>query len=267
MLQRAHTEEMTGSEHLALLQRRISLKQKNALYKSDLSSYASEELSLAEKNELSVHESDTVNEDVTGEYYEGRSNMFDSIGEHGRYVALPRESDQCNYSASTLVQCKKLIKTVHSRDQCIGAFSLYNMLKRHAISVHTKQKPSECGQCNYTASTYSNLKIHITSVHNKERQFKCNNCKYKAKQHCKLKRHILSVHDKERLFKCEQCNYKAKRHCDLKRHILSVHDKERLFKCDQCYYAASKSGTLRRHIIGVHNKERPFKCDQCNYSA
>ena len=196
--------EMTGSEDLAWLQRHISLKQKPALYKSDLSSYSSEELSLTEKNELSVHESDTVNEDVTSEYYEGRSNVFDSISEHCRHVALPRERDQGNYTASASVQCKRRIKIVPSRVQHIDTFSLSNTLQTRTISVHTKRKPFKYDLRNCTASTYSNLKLHTTRFHNKEKPFKCNHCNYNATRQCDLKRHILTVHDKERPYKCSR---------------------------------------------------------------
>ena len=55
-------------------------------------------------------------------------------------------------------------------------------------------------------STKESLKSHVLSVHKKERPFKCNECQYSSSDNGKLKRHILSVHKGERLFKCNECD-------------------------------------------------------------
>ena len=164
-----------------LLRESISVKSENSMFNCNVSNESITELPQAGQSVATIQKKDFRKSSVEC------SSTTISISDQFGNGALSCSSDQCNYTASTLVN-----------------------LRRHIAADHVREKSFKCEQCNYAASSASKLKRHILGVHNKEKPFKCDQCNYTASRPDHLKAHVISVHDKEKAFKCLLCSYAAK---------------------------------------------------------
>ena len=102
---------------------------------------------------------------------------------------------------------------------------------------------------------------NIESVHEKQKPFSCPNCDSIFTSNSKLKRHIMTVHEGIKPFKCEFCPLECGSNSDLKRHVARVHEKNKPFQCELCPLTYGTKSDLHRHLSGVHEKNNlyPFE--------
>lgn len=79
---------------------------------------------------------------------------------------------------------------LHRCEQCDFSTVSPSLLRRHAASVHMKQK-HECPEC---GKLCSNLSSHMYSVHGTQR-FQCDLCSYATPDRPNLAKHMAAVHD------------------------------------------------------------------------
>ncbi|XP_010891726.2 zinc finger protein 711 isoform X2 [Esox lucius] len=135
-------------------------------------------------------------------------------------------------------------------------------LKRHIISVHTKDFPHKCEVCEKGFHRPSELKKHA-ETHKGARLHQCRHCDFKTPDPFILSRHILSVHTKDLPFKCKRCRRSFRHQPDLKKHMKS-HSGRKVYQCQYCEYSSSDASGFKRHVISIHTKDYPHRCDYCS---
>ena len=95
---------------------------------------------------------------------------------------------------------------------------------------------------------------NIESVHEKQKPLSCPNCDSTFTSNSKMKRHIQTVHEGIKPFKCEFCPLECGSNSDLKRHVGRVHEKNKPFQCELCPLNYGTKSDLHRHLSGVHEK-------------
>lgn len=134
-------------------------------------------------------------------------------------------------------------------------------LKRHIISVHTKDYPHNCEMCDKGFHRPSELKKHM-SAHKGKKTHQCRHCDFKIADPFVLSRHILSVHTKEIPFRCKKCRKGFKHQHELKKHM-KIHIGRKVYQCDHCEYSTTDASGFKRHVISIHTKDYPHRCDYC----
>ncbi|XP_078513922.1 zinc finger X-chromosomal protein isoform X2 [Lissotriton helveticus] len=134
-------------------------------------------------------------------------------------------------------------------------------LKRHIISVHTKDYPHNCEMCDKGFHRPSELKKHMSS-HKGKKTHQCRHCDFKIADPFVLSRHILSVHTKEIPFRCKKCRKGFKHQHELKKHM-KIHIGRKVYQCDHCEYSTTDASGFKRHVISIHTKDYPHRCDYC----
>ncbi|TRY91110.1 hypothetical protein DNTS_020403 [Danionella cerebrum] len=134
-------------------------------------------------------------------------------------------------------------------------------LKRHIISVHTKDFPHKCDVCEKGFHRPSELKKHAES-HKGNKIHLCRHCDFKTSDPFTLSRHILSVHTKDLPFKCKRCKRGFRHQNELKKHM-KTHSGRKVYQCQYCEYNTTDASGFKRHVISIHTKDYPHRCDYC----
>ncbi|KAI4886934.1 hypothetical protein NFI96_030453 [Prochilodus magdalenae] len=134
-------------------------------------------------------------------------------------------------------------------------------LKRHIISVHTKDFPHKCDVCEKGFHRPSELKKH-SETHKGNKVHQCRHCDFKISDPFTLSRHILSVHTKDLPFKCKRCKRGFRQQTELKKHM-KTHSGRKVYQCQYCEYNTADASGFKRHVISIHTKDYPHRCDYC----
>uniref|UniRef100_A0A4W5KWM7 Zinc finger protein 711 n=1 Tax=Hucho hucho TaxID=62062 RepID=A0A4W5KWM7_9TELE len=134
-------------------------------------------------------------------------------------------------------------------------------LKRHIISVHTKDFPHQCDVCEKGFHRPSELKKH-SEMHKGNKVHQCRHCNFTTSEPFTLSRHILSVHTKDLPFKCKRCRRGFRQSTELKKHM-KTHSGRKVYQCQYCEYNSPDASGFKRHVISIHTKEYPHCCDYC----
>ncbi|MGH0138971.1 UNVERIFIED_CONTAM: hypothetical protein FKN15_000212 [Acipenser sinensis] len=134
-------------------------------------------------------------------------------------------------------------------------------LKRHIISVHTKDFPHKCEVCEKGFHRPSELKKH-SETHKGKKVHQCRHCDFKISDPFTLSRHILSVHTKDLPFKCKRCKRGFRHQNELKKHM-KTHSGRKVYQCQYCEYNTTDASGFKRHVISIHTKDYPHRCDYC----
>ncbi|XP_028923656.1 zinc finger protein 711 isoform X2 [Ornithorhynchus anatinus] len=134
-------------------------------------------------------------------------------------------------------------------------------LKRHVISVHTKDYPHKCDTCDKGFHRPSELKKHSES-HEGKRVHRCRHCDLKTSDPFLLSGHILSVHTKDLPFKCRRCKRGFRQPPELKKHM-KTHGGRKVYQCQYCDYSTADASGFKRHVISIHTKDYPHRCEYC----
>uniref|UniRef100_A0A8C1JFJ0 Zinc finger protein X-linked n=1 Tax=Cyprinus carpio TaxID=7962 RepID=A0A8C1JFJ0_CYPCA len=211
----------------------------------------------------------------------------------------------CDYKSADSSNLKTHIKTKHSKempykcDRCFQTFAEPDELLQHGLT-HEEAKTHQCTHCDHKSSNSSDLKRHIISVHTKDYPHKCEVCGKGFHRPSELKKHS-AAHKAKKLHQCRHCNFKIADPFVLSRHILSAHTKEqqafpdkkglkktfglgahggrkilgggslskghrdrRVYQCQYCDYSTGDASGFKRHVISIHTKDYPHRCDFCS---
>ncbi|XP_034405818.1 zinc finger X-chromosomal protein isoform X9 [Cyclopterus lumpus] len=233
----------------------------------------------------------------------------------------------CDYKSADSSNLKTHIKTKHSKEmpykceRCFQTFADEEELIQHGLT-HEENKTHHCAHCDHKSSNSSDLKRHIISVHTKDYPHKCAICGKGFHRPSELKKHSVS-HRTKKLHQCRHCNFKIADPFILSRHILSVHTKEqqasperseskrtethtpvvtpkksapsassapgppgrvsaaslassvtvvigkgqkerRIYQCQYCDYSTGDASGFKRHVISIHTKDYPHRCEICS---
>uniref|UniRef100_A0A8C9B7A8 C2H2-type domain-containing protein n=1 Tax=Prolemur simus TaxID=1328070 RepID=A0A8C9B7A8_PROSS len=207
----------------------------------------------------------------------------------------PYQCQYCEYRSADSSNLKTHVKTKHSKempfkcDICLLTFSDTKEVQQHALT-HQESKTHQCLHCDHKSSNSSDLKRHIISVHTKDYPHKCDMCDkgfhrpselkkhvaaHKGKKmhqcrHCDFKiadpfvlsRHILSVHTKDLPFRCKRCRKGFRQQNELKKHM-KTHSGRKVYQCEYCDYSTTDASGFKRHVISIHTKDYPHRCEYC----
>ncbi|XP_049623673.1 zinc finger X-chromosomal protein-like [Suncus etruscus] len=207
----------------------------------------------------------------------------------------PYQCQYCEYRSADSSNLKTHVKTKHSKeisfkcDICLLTFSDTKEVQQHAL-IHQESKTYQCLHCDHKSSNSSDLKRHVISVHTKDYPHKCDMCDkgfhrpselkkhvdaHKGKKlhrcrHCDFKiedpfvlsRHILSVHTKDLPFGCKKCRKGFRQQNELKKHM-KTHGGRKVYQCEYCEYSTTDASGFKRHVISIHTKEYPHRCHHC----
>ncbi|XP_077164565.1 zinc finger protein 711 isoform X4 [Paroedura picta] len=134
-------------------------------------------------------------------------------------------------------------------------------LKRHIISVHTKDFPHKCEVCEKGFHRPSELKKH-SDTHKGKKIHQCRHCDFKTSDPFVLSGHILSVHTKDLPFKCKRCKRGFRQQIELKKHM-KTHSGRKVYQCQYCEYSTTDASGFKRHVISIHTKDYPHRCEYC----
>lgn len=134
-------------------------------------------------------------------------------------------------------------------------------LKRHIISVHTKDFPHKCEVCEKGFHRPSELKKH-SETHKGKKIHQCRHCEFKTSDPFVLSGHILSVHTKDLPFKCKRCKRGFRQQMELKKHM-KTHSGRKVYQCQYCEYSTTDASGFKRHVISIHTKDYPHRCEYC----
>uniref|UniRef100_A0A8C1YTZ3 Zinc finger X-chromosomal protein-like n=1 Tax=Cyprinus carpio TaxID=7962 RepID=A0A8C1YTZ3_CYPCA len=211
----------------------------------------------------------------------------------------------CDYKSADSSNLKTHIKTKHSKempykcDRCFQTFAEPDELLQHGLT-HEEAKTHQCTHCDHKSSNSSDLKRHIISVHTKDYPHKCEVCGKGFHRPSELKKHS-AAHKAKKLHQCRHCSFKIADPFVLSRHILSAHTKEqqafpdkkglkktfglgahggrkilgggslskghrdrRVYQCQYCDYSTGDASGFKRHVISIHTKDYPHRCDFCS---
>ncbi|KAM7315921.1 hypothetical protein ACRRTK_025079 [Alexandromys fortis] len=134
-------------------------------------------------------------------------------------------------------------------------------LKRHIISVHTKDYPHKCELCSKGFHRPSELKKHA-ATHESKKMHQCKHCDFKDPDPLVLNHHILSVHTVNVPFKCKRCKRGFQQQCELRNHM-KTHSGRKVYQCEYCEYSTTDASGFKRHVISIHTKDYPHCCEYC----
>ncbi|TTV42338.1 Zinc finger X-chromosomal protein [Bagarius yarrelli] len=180
----------------------------------------------------------------------------------------------------------------HLCDMCDHRSSNSSDLKRHVISVHTKDYPHTCDICGKGFHRPSELKKHTVS-HKAKRPHHCRHCTFKTADPFVLSRHILSVHTKEQQQQETQENSNEQQQqpapslqtqdrsppkktigaaqlalggAPIIKKVLGAKGprERRVYQCQYCDYSTGDASGFKRHVISIHTKDYPHRCQFCS---
>uniref|UniRef100_S4RCW1 Zinc finger protein X-linked n=1 Tax=Petromyzon marinus TaxID=7757 RepID=S4RCW1_PETMA len=147
-----------------------------------------------------------------------------------------------------------------------------NALKRHVISMHTKDFPHTCEVCGKGFHLPSTLRKHAARHKDRRPLHECRHCGFESGDPFALSRHILSVHTKKEeeegeeedaALMCKRCHKSFRQRGELKKHMRKVHNCKKLYECEFCEYTTSDASGFKRHVISIHTKDYPHRCELC----
>nr|XP_056715225.1 zinc finger protein 711 isoform X4 [Euleptes europaea] len=179
---------------------------------------------------------------------------------------LPFKCEQCPQAFSDekeLLQHAELFQghKIHQCSHCDHKSTNSSDLKRHIISVHTKDFPHKCEVCEKGFHRPSELKKHSES-HKGKKIHQCRHCDFKTSDPFVLSGHILSVHTKDLPFKCKRCKRGFRQQIELKKHM-KTHSGRKVYQCQYCEYSTTDASGFKRHVISIHTKDYPHRCEYC----
>ncbi|KAL7835189.1 hypothetical protein SRHO_G00294360 [Serrasalmus rhombeus] len=107
----------------------------------------------------------------------------------------------------------------------LQTFGEEDELTQHSTTHEEGRGNHQCGHCEHRSSNSSDLKRHVISVHTKDYPHKCAVCGKGFHRPSELKKHSAS-HKAKKMHQCRHCSFKIADPFVLSRHILSVHTKE-----------------------------------------
>ncbi|KAL4657389.1 zinc finger X-chromosomal protein-like [Arapaima gigas] len=203
----------------------------------------------------------------------------------------------CDYKSADSSNLKTHVKAKHSKEvlfkceHCLQTFGEKEELVQHALT-HDDAKWHQCAHCEHKSSNSSDLRRHVVSVHTKDYPHKCTACSKGFHRPSELKKHA-AAHRTRKLHQCRHCNFRIGDPFVLSRHILSVHTKEqqvppdkqgkrtaggaaakraggkaqrerRVYQCQYCEYSTGDASGFKRHVISIHTKDYPHRCQFCS---
>ncbi|XP_062331725.1 zinc finger protein 711-like isoform X2 [Osmerus eperlanus] len=194
-----------------------------------------------------------------------QSNLKTHIkSKHG--ADLPYKCSHCPQAYADELELQRHMEVVqghktHQCPHCEHKSTNSSDLKRHIISVHTKDFPHQCDVCEKGFHRPSELKKHAES-HKGNKVHQCRHCNFTTSDPFTLSRHILSVHTKDLPFKCKRCRRGFRQPVELKKHM-KTHSGRKVYQCQYCEYNSTDASGFKRHVISIHTKEYPHRCDYC----
>ncbi|XP_040261779.1 zinc finger protein 711 isoform X1 [Bufo bufo] len=194
-----------------------------------------------------------------------QSNLKTHIkSRHG--TDLPYKCEQCPQAFSDekeLLRHTELFQghKTHLCPHCDHKSTNSSDLKRHIISVHTKDFPHKCEVCEKGFHRPSELKKH-SETHKGKKIHQCRHCDFKTSDPFILSGHILSVHTKDLPFKCKKCKRGFRLQLELKKHM-KTHSGKKVYQCQYCEYSTTDASGFKRHVISIHTKDYPHRCEFC----
>ncbi|XP_019901652.1 zinc finger protein 711 isoform X1 [Esox lucius] len=194
-----------------------------------------------------------------------QSNLKTHIkSKHG--ADLPYKCGHCPLAYADELELQRHVDMVqghktHQCPHCEHKSTNSSDLKRHVISVHTKDFPHQCDVCEKGFHRPSELKKH-SETHKGNKMHQCRHCNFTTSDPFTLSRHILSVHTKDLPFKCKRCRRAFRHPTELKKHM-KTHSGRKVYQCQYCEYNSSDASGFKRHVISIHTKEYPHCCDYC----
>ncbi|KAJ7995944.1 hypothetical protein DPEC_G00231960 [Dallia pectoralis] len=198
-----------------------------------------------------------------------QSNLKTHVkSKHG--AALPFKCAQCVHCAQAFPDERELQRHMdifqghktHPCPHCEHKSTNSSDLKRHVISVHTKDFPHKCQVCEKGFHRPSELKKHA-DAHRGARLHQCRHCDFRTPDPFLLSRHILSAHTRDSLLKCKRCRRGFRHQLDLKKHM-KCHSGRKVYQCQYCEYNSSDASGFKRHVISIHTKDYPHRCGYCS---
>ncbi|XP_075428981.1 zinc finger protein 711 isoform X3 [Ascaphus truei] len=194
-----------------------------------------------------------------------QSNLKTHIkSRHG--TDLPFKCEQCPQAFTDekeLLRHTELFQghKTHQCPHCDHKSTNSSDLKRHIISVHTKEFPHKCDVCEKGFHRPSELKKH-SETHKGKKIHLCRHCDFKTSDPFILSGHILSLHTKDLPFKCKKCKRGFRLQPELKKHM-KTHSGKKVYQCQYCEYSTTDASGFKRHVISIHTKDYPHRCDYC----
>ncbi|XP_041428707.1 zinc finger protein 711 isoform X2 [Xenopus laevis] len=194
-----------------------------------------------------------------------QSNLKTHIkSRHG--TDLPFKCEQCPQAFTDekeLLRHTELVQghKTHQCPHCDHKSTNSSDLKRHVISVHTKDFPHKCDVCEKGFHRPSELKKH-SDTHKGKKIHQCRHCDLKTSDPFILSGHILSVHTKDLPFKCKKCKRGFRIQPELKKHM-KTHSGKKVYQCQYCEYSTTDASGFKRHVISIHTKDYPHRCEFC----
>ncbi|CDQ89529.1 unnamed protein product [Oncorhynchus mykiss] len=164
----------------------------------------------------------------------------------------------CDYKSADSSNLKTHVKTKHSKEmpfkceRCFQTFAEEEELLQHGLT-HEEAKTHQCAHCEHKSSNSSDLKRHIISVHTKDYPHKCAVCDKGFHRPSELKKHSAS-HRAKKLHQCRHCNFKIADPFVLsfKRHVISIHTKDYPHRCEICSKGFRRPSEKNQHIARHH---------------
>nr|XP_020820168.1 zinc finger protein 711 isoform X8 [Phascolarctos cinereus] len=183
---------------------------------------------------------------------------------HG--TVLPYKCEHCPQAFSEEAELQQHLELfqghkTHQCPHCDHKSTNSSDLKRHIISVHTKDFPHKCEVCEKGFHRPSELKKH-GETHKGKKVHQCRHCDFKTSDPFVLSGHILSVHTRDLPLKCKRCKRGFRQQTELKKHM-KTHSGRKIYQCQYCHYNTTDASGFKRHVISIHTKDYPHRCDYC----